>query len=184
MSTKQIIKNKEEKTSVKKGGPYTEKQRMQRQNKVYYLHFEQGYSAVRISNKLDVSRNTINSDIQYLYSTIQKDDDDTSIDDLFNKQHLRFELQRNRLMKTLENKNSLQENLQLEKLIFDIDSKLISTYLKIYNSKIKSWDEGVRLVNEWMEKNGKKDRYLLLSHLITTSEKKKNKVIEILEGKD
>jgi len=179
---KQIIKNKEEKTSVKKAGPYTERQRLQRQNKVYLMHFEQGYSAVRIANELGVSRNTINSDIQYLYSTIQNDDDNISLDDFINKQRLRFELQRNRLMNTLENTNSLQEKLQLEKLIFDIDSKLTNTYLKINDSKIKSWDEGVRFINKWMEKNGKKDRFLLSGDLITTSENRKKRAFDILEG--
>jgi len=83
MDTNKIPKNKEEKTSVKKGGPYTERQRLQRQNKVYLMHFEQGYSAVIIANELGVSRNTINSDIQYLYSTIQNDDNKISLDRSF-----------------------------------------------------------------------------------------------------
>jgi hypothetical protein len=68
MDSKQILESPQEKSSsAKKGGPYTEQQKLERQNKVYHLHFEKGYSAVRLAEELGVHRNTINSDIKELY---------------------------------------------------------------------------------------------------------------------
>jgi len=36
----------------KKGGPYTKNEKTKRQNEVYRLHFERGYSAVKISDMM------------------------------------------------------------------------------------------------------------------------------------
>ena len=57
----------------KKGGPYTKNEKMKRQNEVYRLHFELGYSAVKISDMMKINRNTINSDINYWYSSLSKE---------------------------------------------------------------------------------------------------------------
>ena len=57
----------------KKGGPYTKNEKMKRQNEVYKLHFEHGYSAVKISDMMRINRNTINSDINYWYSSLSKE---------------------------------------------------------------------------------------------------------------
>ena len=66
----------------------------------------------------------------YLYSIIQREDNRISINDFIDKQLIRFEFQRNRLMRTLDITNSVQENNQIERLIFDIDSKLTNTILR------------------------------------------------------
>ena len=50
---------------AKKGGPYTKKQREDRRDEVFRLHFENGYSAVKISKLLDVTRITIDDDVKY-----------------------------------------------------------------------------------------------------------------------
>jgi len=52
----------------KKGGPYTKKDKEKRRTEVYTLHFEKGYSAVRIAEMLGINRNTVNEDIKYLYA--------------------------------------------------------------------------------------------------------------------
>jgi len=49
----------------KNGGPHTKKDKEKRQSEVYNLHFEKGYSAVRISEMINVNRNTLNDDIKY-----------------------------------------------------------------------------------------------------------------------
>ena len=48
----------------KMGGPYTKQEQQIRRDKVFELHFEQGYSALKIAKILDVNRNTINKDIE------------------------------------------------------------------------------------------------------------------------
>jgi len=63
--SKQITKQK-----IKKGGPYTKQEIMDRKNEVHRLHFEYGYSARKIADLMKVNRNTINGDIDYWYSKI------------------------------------------------------------------------------------------------------------------
>ena len=132
---------------------------------------------------MKINRHTIDSDIQYLYSTLQHVDNKINFGDLINKQHIRFEYQRNRLMQTLEKTNSIQEKQQLERLIFDIDSKLTNTYLKVCDSKLKNWDTAVDYINKWMKENHKDNRYLLFGDLMTTSENKRKRIDKILHEK-
>jgi len=132
---------------------------------------------------MKITRHTIDSDVQYLYSTLQRDDNRVGTVDLINKQLVRFEYQRNRLMQSFEITNSVQENNQIERLIFDIDSKLANTHLKILDSKLKIWDEAVDYINKWMKKNQKDTRYLLYGDLLTTSENKKTRINKILKEK-
>ena len=54
----------------KAGGPYTKKEQEQRRNQVYDMHFEKGYSAVRIAESIKINRNTVNEDIKYWYAQI------------------------------------------------------------------------------------------------------------------
>jgi len=42
----------------KSGGPYSKDEREKRQNEVFRLHFEFGYSAVKIADLMKINRNT------------------------------------------------------------------------------------------------------------------------------
>lgn len=68
-----VVSKQERIQNEKDGGPYTKDERTKRQNEVARLHFEYGYSAVKIAEMMKVNRNTINSDIKYLYSEIKKE---------------------------------------------------------------------------------------------------------------
>ena len=57
----------------KNGGRYNKKDQDKRRGQVHTLHFEKGYSAVKIAQTLGVSRNTINEDIKYWYSNIKEE---------------------------------------------------------------------------------------------------------------
>jgi len=61
------------KSRKKKGGPYSKADRHTRRDDVYRLHFEHGYSALKISELMNINRNTINGDVDYWYSIILKD---------------------------------------------------------------------------------------------------------------
>jgi len=167
----------------RKSGPHSKQERQKRRDEVYRLHFEHGYSARKIAEGMKINRHTIDSDVQYLYSTLQRDDNRISINDFINKQLIRFEFQRNRLMKTLDITNSVQENNQIERLIFDIDSKLINISLKIQDSKIKNYDLAIDYINKWMKDNHNDKRYLLHGELLTTSENKQKRINKILKEK-
>jgi len=167
----------------RKSGRHSKQERQKRRDEVYRLHFEHGYSARKISDFVKINRHTIDSDIQYLYSTVQNGYSKISIEDLINKQLIRFEHQRSRLMRTLDTINSVQENNQIERLIFDIDSKLTNISLKIQDSKLKNWDLAIHYINKWMKDNHKDNRYLLCGDLLATSESKKNRINKILKEK-
>jgi predicted DNA-binding protein YlxM (UPF0122 family) len=167
----------------RKSGPHSKQERRKRRDEVYRLHFEHGYSARKIAEGMKITRHTIDSDVQYLYSTLQNEENRIGMHDLVNKQLVRFEYQRNRLMQSFEITNSVQENNQIERLIFDIDSKLTNICLKIGDSKLSTWDQAVDYINKWMKKNQKDTRYLLYGDLLSTSENKKKRINKILKEK-
>jgi len=167
----------------RKSGPYSKHERQKRRDEVYRLHFEYGYSARKIADLMKINRHTIDSDIQYLYSTIQNDENKISLDDLISKQQLRFEFQRNRLMQELERPQLSHDKQHIERLIFDIDSKLTNICIKVYDSKLKNWDQAIDYINKWMKDHHNDDRYILYGGLITTSENKRNRINKILREK-
>ena len=120
---------------IKKGGPYTKKELEKRRDEVFKLHFEYGYSATQISEMLKINRNTINSDVSFLYSELRDEMDTKSTGGWLNKQLMRLESQRVRLRKELDNDLTFQERLQIEKTLLDLDSKIYSLITKIRSSK-------------------------------------------------
>ena len=114
----------------KKGGPHTKDEKMKRQNEVYKLHFEHSYSAVKISDMMKINRNTINSDINYWYSSLADEWSTYDIDSWYMKQIHRLESQRSRLFKELEKAENVPTRLSVEKMILDIDIKTINLVAK------------------------------------------------------
>lgn len=107
----------------KKGGPYTKNEQEDRRNEVYRLHFEHGYSAVKISQLMNINRNTINEDVKYLCSQSVKEFEKQEKGSLVLKQINRLEFSRDRLLDELDKQKMLGEKLDIEKLIFEIDNK-------------------------------------------------------------
>jgi len=121
-------------TKQKRGGPYTKKDQITRRNEVYKLHFDDGYPAVKIAEKLGVNRNTINDDLKVLYSENSKDFGIFDIHSSIIKQTMRMESLRSDLIKDLETQENFHERNILQKMIFEIDSKLAHIYIKILTS--------------------------------------------------
>ncbi len=97
----------------KRGGPYSKKQRLDRQNEVLKLHFEYGYSATKIADLMKINRNTINDDINQGYEQLSKDWNKYDIDAWLMKQTKRFESQRSRLFQELEKQENSKEKLAI-----------------------------------------------------------------------
>jgi len=179
--TKQFLKDnqsssKTTKSRKKKGGPYSETDRQKRRNEVYRLHFEYGYSALKISELMKINRNTINGDIQYWYSKVVKNWRASSPEGLVVKNIERLELQRTRLSEYLNNTNNLQEKLGIERMILDVESKISHTQLKLCDSMEKEHKLGTKWLNEWMEKHGHNDRYISYSDLVRVPSKSYEKI--------
>jgi len=67
--------------SEKSGGPYPVHAKKLRRDEVFRLLFDYGYSARKIAEMIKINRNTINSDITYWYSQLQRDDERVSVED-------------------------------------------------------------------------------------------------------
>ena len=103
--------------SKKRGGRYTKDEKLERQNEVYRLHFEYGYSARKISELMKINRNTINGDIDYWYAKIYVNSNafDPEISVVINIH--RFDIQRSRLRENLDKAENFQQIQKLQHCI-------------------------------------------------------------------
>ena len=167
----------------KKGGPYTKQEQQKRRDEVFKLHFEYGYSATQIAEMLKINRNTINSDVSFLYSKLGYEMDNVTYAKWMNKQLARIESQRVRLRRELDNDITLQERLQVEKVILDLDSKISSLIIKIATGSQKKLDESVKFINNWMKENDHEDRLMSYDSLLRIPEKSREKIDKLLDNK-
>lgn len=116
--------------STKKGGPYTKTEQEKRRSKVYNLHFEKGYPAIKIAELLQINRNTINEDIHFLYGEIGKQIPERT-SSLVLKQLDRLEIQHVRLSNQLENEEDFKKRMIIEKMLFAINDKLAQLIVKM-----------------------------------------------------
>ena len=127
---------KDETESTKKGGPYPKKEQENRRKKVYNLHFEQGYSGIKIAEMLQINRNTINEDIHFLYDEIGKQIPKVT-SSLVLKQFERFEIQYARLSYGLEYETDFKNRIIIEKMLLIVTDKLAQLSAKFAMHK---WD--------------------------------------------
>lgn len=116
---------------IKKGGRYTKKEQEQRKIEVYHLHFEQNKSAVKIAELLEVNRNTINEDIHYWHRQLAGEFQAQDLTAKMTRQIQRMEIQRDRLLDDLEEADSLDERIRIERFISDIDNRLTQLFSKM-----------------------------------------------------
>jgi len=166
----------------KNGGPYTKSERQKRQDEVYRLHFEYGYSARKIADMMKISRNTISGDINYWFDKMGK-----KLESFLNPEEIvithitRFELQRTRLREALDKTSVFQERLALEKLIFDIESKMMQTRVKLIDSQIRNIHDATNMANGMMEKLDHDKRFFSFLDSLFVPEKSFQKIMKILK---
>ncbi|MGC1708973.1 MAG: hypothetical protein WA799_04130 [Nitrosotalea sp.] len=165
----------------REGGPYTKSERDKRQQEVYKLHFEYGYSARKISELMKVNRNTINGDIDYWYSKIHKNANIFNPEDAVIVNLERLEIQRSRLREQLDKTKTFQERLALERMIYEIDCKILYTYTRMAESTRRLLKFSTDKLNRWMKDNKREERYLTLLDKISVSEKAHEKINKIIK---
>jgi hypothetical protein len=169
--------------SKKKFAPFTRSQRRKRRMEVYKLHFEHGVPATRIAEMMKVDRNTINNDLKILYREALTDysPENMSLDDIVQKQLLRLESQRDRLCLYLCDQKDVDTKKAIERLIADIDFRLIGVIEKINHNATRFWDEILKGINKVAEMKKLDMRYtsLLELHKISIESRKSlNKIRE------
>ena len=165
-----------------KRGPYSKQELEKRRNEVYRLHFDYGFSARKISDMMKINRNTINGDINYWYSRIVKNSNvfDPEYTVITNLQ--RLEIQRSRLRERLdESALSLQEKLGIERMILDVDSKILHTHIRLAESTKRTMKVSTNRLNSWLKKNNKTDRYMTLSDKISVSQRAREMIDKIID---
>ena len=118
----------------KNGGPYNKKDQEKRRGQVHTLHFEKGYSAIKIAQTLGVNRNTINEDIKYWYSNI-KEEVKQENDDYILRQIGRLESQRSRVVEKIT-ENTVKDAIKYEKMLLDMDVRINNLLMKINDSVV------------------------------------------------
>jgi hypothetical protein len=153
-----------------KFSPFTHSERRKRRLEVYKLHFENGMPATRIAQLMKVDRNTINNDLKILYKKAMKDyNSDLSFDDIIEKQLLRLETQRDRLLLDLCDVKDINSKITIERLITDIDFKVIGLMERLNQNVIQHSNELIEHVNKIAEKEKLKTRYTSLFELYRIS---------------
>jgi hypothetical protein len=150
-----------------KFAPYTKSQRRLRRSEVYKLHFEHGMPATRIAEIMDVDRNTINNDLKALYQKAINDynPENMDLDEIVEKQLVRLETQRDRLGLYLCDVKDVNTKITIERLIADVDFKLLGTIEKVNHNSSRYWNNIIKEVNKMAEINNISLRYTSLFEL-------------------
>jgi len=164
----------------KKGGPYSKGDREARKNEVYRLHFEYGYSARKIAELMKINRNTVNGDLNHWYSKISTNTNvlNPKLDIIITLEH--FKIQRTRLREQLDKTLIFHEKITLERLIHDLDSKILNTYQRLEESSIRTHRLATNWINNYMKKQKKDTRYITYHDLISASEKSYERINRII----
>lgn len=171
----------QQKAIPKKGGPYKKEDRQKRLDEVYRLHFELGYSSAKISSMMRINRKTISSDINLWYRKLGQEWHYMNTDSLFMRQLRRFEEQRQGLILMKKQDKSFAESLALEKMIFDIDYKIISFLAKSNWGDQMVNQELVRTLNEYSKKARLGTTWSTKADIIRTSAQTMEKINQLIK---
>lgn len=150
-----------------KFAPSTSTERKKRRMEVYKLHFEHGMPATKISDLMQVNRNTINNDLKFLYRQALNDynPDNMTLDDILEKQLIRLETQRDRLGIYLSDAKDVTNKVTIERLIADIDFRVLTVVEKINHNTIQFADAIIKAVNKIAENKKLDARFTTLFEL-------------------
>ena len=80
-----------------------------------------------------------------------------------------------------ETKN-LQEKLAIEKMIFDVESKIGQIELKLLDSKERVHVLATEWLNEWMKKNNQQERYISYGDMMRVPSKTFGKISSLIKN--
>lgn len=165
----------------KKGGPQTEKERRLRREHVAEYYFERGFSAVTISRMLNVNRNTVTSDLKYCYSQLKEENDNFDPTTICMTQFHRMQMQRARYVDLLHKELEFKDRLTLEKMLSDIENRIMQAALKIKASSENIEKMAVDIFNYWAKQQDSTYRGVPRSILKKVSVEAQEKIDKIIE---
>lgn len=164
-----------------KFAPWSKGQRRKRRQEVFRPHFEQGIPAIQIAELMKVNRNTINQDIQWLYTKMCQDIEGEDFNGYFAKQMVRLETQRSRVMSYLSETKELEVKLAIERQLADMDFRLASMVEKFKENTFAFWDNVAKKINELAESEGLEKGYTTLFELRKIPSAKRKMIDKVLE---
>ena len=167
----------------KKGGPYTRAERQKRRDEVFKMHFLYGWPASRIARVMQVNRNTINNDLYTAYPALYKEWrlKEQFIGAYLEKQMIRMDWQRAKLLEMLGDDTRIEHRLAIEKLILDIDSRLASTMIKGASTSDSIQHEVVQRLNEASENHGLDHRWISKWQMLKATPRQYARIQAILD---
>ncbi len=176
---KQYLSQFEQSTTHRRGR-YSKKDREARREEIHKLHFDYSYSARQIAGMMKIQRNTVNSDLNYWYSKIveSKNIIDPEIAIIIILE--RLEIQYTRLREQCDKTDSQQEKNAIERLILDVNSKIMYTNHRLAESTIKVRDTATKRLNEWLEEEKSKTRYVTSFDRIRVSINTQEEIAKII----
>lgn len=166
----------------KSGGPYSKKNRFERRQEVYRLHFERSIPAVKIAELMKINRNTISSDIRFWYSRLTKDWVNYDIHGWFMRQINRLETQRSRLLDDLDKQKDFENKLSIERLVIEIDNKITQILVNTQNRDESIIVTAVRFLNNWAKDKKLDVRFIDRWGILHTSPKNHEKIQRIIKS--
>jgi hypothetical protein len=182
--TPQFIEENQSLFQRRNGGPVTKKERFERREQVYKLHFEQGYPALKVAKKLNVNRHTIEADIKFWYSKLTSKWRESEIEGWMQKQVERLEIQRTRLIENLEGQEDPKQKVMLEKMIAVLDEKIVKIVITILKHPDNVTREATSIVNAFLKEHKINGRYIDPSSMKWISIEKYDKIQKILEQQE
>lgn len=166
----------------KKGGPYSKAERQKRREEVYRLHVLYGLPATKIAEHMKVNRNTVNDDIGHIYYELEKHwrIKQQHMGVFLERQLVRLDEQRTRLLKDLYECKTTEEKLAIERLILDIDARQSQIMIKALTTEDAIREEVLTTLNTIAEEKKQKERWVSRWQLINVDPKKFDKIMQIM----
>ena len=177
---KENVEYAKTKRQRKNGGPYSKGDKNKRQDEVYRLHFEYGYSARKIAELMNINRNTINRDVDYWYYKACKNFNYMDPENRIIMTLQRMGIQMSRLREQLDKVKTNSERMAIERLIFDINSKILHTHQKLGESKVRINKLGAQWINDELKKMRRDERVFTYFDTQSVSEKAHEKIQKII----
>ena len=165
----------------RQGGPHTRHERAIRREEVYRLHFDYGYSARKISDLMQINRNTINVDIDYWYSKIKQNKSPVTPKYGIIEALERLGVQRTRLREQIDKAKIVSEKIAIERLLFEVDSKIWYIYQRFTESEVRVHSLATQLMNKWFKQNKRNERAITYFDTLQVSKKAKEKIVHIIK---
>lgn len=178
---KENVEYEKIKRQRKNGGPYSKRDKDKRMNEVYRLHFEYGYSARKIAEMMNINRNTINRDVDYWHHKIGKNLEFLNVEKIIITTLQRLEIQQSRLREQLDKATSYSERMGIERLIFDINSKILHANQKLVESEIRTNADATNSMNDFLKKEKIPGRFVSLLDTLIVTKKAQEKIQRIIE---